>query len=122
MIFLAISYDIEVLSQNSIYNKSTNVQCNSRNLKIYFSVPQNGVDENTGLLLFIAGFGGQATSNVYKKMRDNFSDKYNLVTIQCDYFGYEFMQKPDNVHFPDREKFNKIFSVEEMEEIYKGGV
>ncbi|MDI4650373.1 DUF2920 family protein [Cohnella hashimotonis] len=62
------------------------------NLKIYFSEPDSGVNTDTGIVLFIAGFGGHANSNVYKKMRSNFADRYNLVTVQCDFFGWEFMQ------------------------------
>lgn len=84
-------------------------------------MPQNGVNEHTGILLLISGFGGQATSNVYKKMRDKFSDDYNLVIIQCDYFGYEFMQEADRVFLPTRKKFEDIFSDEEIQEIYKDG-
>ncbi|KYH34817.1 hypothetical protein CLTEP_12820 [Clostridium tepidiprofundi DSM 19306] len=30
-------------------------------------------------------------------MRKNFSDGYNYVTIQCDYFGFEFMQDSNKV-------------------------
>ena len=120
---MAISNDIEVFSENSIYNKYKNVNNDNRKLKVYFSVPEKGLNEDTGLLLFIAGFGGQATSNVYKKMRDKFADKYNLVTIQCDYFGYEFMQGTENVQIPhmDKDELSKIFSAEEISQIYKNG-
>lgn len=114
---MAINYEIEVFSQNSIYNKSSEKGC-SRKLKVYFSVPESGVNEDTGLLLLIAGFGGQATSNVYKKMRENFSDNYNLVTIQCDYFGYEFMQLAESINI-DKESLTKIFSCEDINKIYK---
>lgn len=120
---MASSYEIETLSQNSIYNKSQNCNKNNRKIKVYFSIPQKGVNENTGILLFIAEFGGQSTSNVYKKMRDKFSDKYNLVTVQCDYFGYEFMQSTKEVEVPniDKMQLNKILSHEDMTEIYKDG-
>lgn len=59
---------------------------------VYFSIPSEGINDRTGFLLLIPGFGGHAQSNVYKKMRRVFADKYNLVTIQCDYLGSEFMQ------------------------------
>ncbi|WP_117168770.1 DUF2920 family protein [Paraliobacillus sediminis] len=84
---MAKSYQFDTSGHPNIYNNNS-----VRNLKIYFSEPDNGVNDETGLLLFIPGFGGQANSNVYKKMRAVFADKYNLVTIQCDYFGWEFMQ------------------------------
>jgi len=118
---LAESYEIEVFTQNSIYNKVNNKISNKRKLKVYFSLPEKGVNEDTGVLLFIAGFGGQATSNVYKKMRDKFSDLYNLVTVQCDYFGYEFMQSAESIKIPsiDKGKLGKVFSAQEIEEIYK---
>ncbi|CAI6084399.1 DUF2920 family protein [Cohnella sp. JJ-181] len=64
----------------------------SHDLNVYFSEPDTGITPDTGIVLFIAGFGGHANSNVYKKMRSSFADQYNLVTIQCDYFGWEFMQ------------------------------
>lgn len=63
-----------------------------RKLNIYFSEPDAGVNSETGMVLLIPGFGGSSQSNVYKKMRSKFADDYNLITIQCDYFGWEFMQ------------------------------
>jgi len=120
---LANKYETEVFSQNSIYNKSNGTPANTRKIKVYFSVPEKGTNEDTGLLLFIAGFGGTASSNVYKKMRNEFADKYNVVTIQCDYFGYEFMQGSENMQIPhfDKEQFSKIFSAEEISQVYKNG-
>lgn len=120
---MAISYETEVFSQNSIYNKKIYTTSDKRKLKVYFSVPQNGVNDETGLVLFVAGFGGQANSNVYKKMRDKFADKYNLVTIQCDYFGYEFMQSAESIFLPyiDKEKLSEVFSSEEIKETFKNG-
>ncbi len=67
-------------------------QSEQRELKLYFCEPDQGVNKETGLLLLIPGFGGNSHSKVYRKMRSVFADKYNLVTIQCDYFGSEFMQ------------------------------
>ncbi|MFC3799880.1 DUF2920 family protein [Cohnella sp. GCM10012308] len=64
----------------------------SNELDVYFSEPDSGINAETGIVLFIAGFGGHANSNVYKKMRSTFADQYNLVTVQCDFFGWEFMQ------------------------------
>lgn len=120
---MSISYETEVFSQSSIYNKDINTNSYNRKLKVYFSAPQSGVNEDTGLLLFIAGFSGQANSNVYKKMRDKFSDKYNLVTIQCDYFGYEFMQSAESISLVNinKENFDKIFTSGEIEESFKNG-
>ena len=63
-----------------------------REFTLYMYEPDDGINEDTGILLLIAGFGGHSNSNVYKKMRRVFANKYNLITIQCDYFGFEFMQ------------------------------
>lgn len=100
-----------------------NMNRNSRKLKVYFSVPQNDTNEETGLILFIAGFGGHANSNIYKKMREKFSDEYNLITIQCDYFGYEFMQSAGNISLPniDKEKLSQVFTSNEIKKIFKIG-
>lgn len=87
---MAKEYSFEAYAHPTLYSKI------ERKYRIYFSAPDMGVNKDTGILLFIAGFGGNANSNIYKKMRNFFSDKYNLVTIQCDYFGYEFMQSPQN--------------------------
>ncbi|CAH2211897.1 hypothetical protein [Tepidibacter aestuarii] len=65
------------------------------------------------MVLLISGFGGHANSNVYKKMRKEFADKYNMVTVQCDYFGWGFMQEEKNIHFFDYDKneLKKIFFI-----------
>ena len=111
---MAKSYDFQMFGHPSIYSR------NSRKLKVYFSEPDTGVNEDTGILLLIAGFGGNANSNVYKKMRNTFADKYNLITIQCDYFGWEFMQGANNVSLNiDRTKLGKYFGKEEVDYIYK---
>lgn len=83
---MAKSYELEIEGHPSIYEPR------ERKLKIYFSEPEKGVNKETGLVLFLSGFGGNANSNVYKKMRNLFADEYNLLTVQCDYFGWEFMQ------------------------------
>jgi len=82
---MANSYETEVQAQPSIYLPK------ERTMKIAFSEPEAGVDEETGILLIIAGYGGQLSSNVYTKMRNQFADDYNLMTVQCDYFGYQYM-------------------------------
>ena len=78
-------YEIEVYGQRSLYGQK------NRKFKIYFSEPENGVNKDTGILNIIAGYGGRSNSKVYKKMRKNFADKYNLIVVQCDYLGYEFL-------------------------------
>lgn len=120
---LSDSYEVETFSQSSIYGGFGDNSEKKRKLKIYFSIPEMGINDDTGLLLFIAGFDGQSNSNVYKKMRKEFSDEYNLVTIQCDYFGSEFMQMPKNIFVPkiEKEELSKVFTNDEMIKLYRNG-
>ncbi|WP_312368734.1 DUF2920 family protein [Lachnoclostridium sp.] len=85
---MAKDYELEFIGQTSFYSKK------ERNVKMYFSEPENGVNKETGILLNISGYGGHSNSNIYKKMRTQFADQYNLMTLQCDYLGWEFMQGP----------------------------
>lgn len=43
----------------------------ARNLDVYVSEPTEGTNEQTGICLFIAGYGGHAESNVYRKMQQD---------------------------------------------------
>lgn len=88
---MAKSYQFEIDAHPSVYEPQ------ERKLKIYFSEPEKEVNDETGILLLIAGFGGHANSNVCKKMRNTFADQYNLLTVQCDYFGWEFMQGKESI-------------------------
>ena len=45
------------------------------------------VNENTGMLVLIPGYGGNIDSHVFRKMREVFAEQYNFITVQCDYFG-----------------------------------
>lgn len=120
---MAQHYQIEDVAHPSIYLEEQ--QTSERKLSIQFTTPEIGVNEDTGILLLIAGFGGHSNSNVYKKMRDQFSDKYNLVVIQCDYFGYEFMQSLKTVNIPGaysdsfKDYLARFFTVEEINEVYQ---
>lgn len=112
----AEEYKITIPAHPSVYDPKP------RELDVYFCVPGAGVNSETGLLIFIPGFGANAESKVYKKMRKLFADKHNLVTIQCNYFGYEFMQgsKDVSVHL-DLEVSKKIFGEEQLGQIYRDG-
>lgn len=103
---MAKEYEIEVSGHPSIYDGT------KRNLKIYFNEPNNGISNKTGIVLFIPGFGANSKSKVYKKMRNNFADEYNLVTVQCDYFGNKYMQLPQKLIM-----MNKIYTYSEIEKM-----
>lgn len=85
---------ITIPAHHTIYNNF-----NNRDLRIDFAIPSEGTNEQTGIFIFVPGFGGHIDSNVYKKMREQFADNYNMVTVQCDYFGSKFMQKADTINF-----------------------
>lgn len=95
---MAENQSITIPAHPTIYNGST-----GRDLRIDFSIPESGVTSETGLLIFVPGFGGNIDSKVYKKMRIVFADKYNLVTLQCSFFGDEFMQRADNFNLKNGE-------------------
>lgn len=93
---MAKEYSLEILGQPTVYGSEP------RNIQMYFAEPEEEANKDTGILLLIAGYGGSAKSNVYQKMRKQFADTYNLVTVQCDYLGSSFMQ--DNQHMPVTEE------------------
>lgn len=74
------------------YGQSVFKEIGDRQFEIIFSEPEKGVNEETGILLLIAGYGANLKSNIYVKMRENFADKFNFITVQCNYLGQEFMQ------------------------------
>lgn len=71
-----------------------------RELYIEIGLPGEGqTDTDTGMLILIPGYGGDMNSNIFRKMRETFCDEYNLVVMQCDYFGNRYMDAklPENV-------------------------
>ena len=53
---MAKEYVFDIYAHPSVYSAK------DRKYNIYFSVPDKGVNADTGILLFIAGFGGNANS------------------------------------------------------------
>lgn len=84
--------------QLEIYGQPTPYSSKNRSLRMCFCEPENGANEQTDIVLLIAGYGGNTDSKVYQKMRRQFADQYNLITLQCDYLGNEFMS--GNHHVP----------------------
>ncbi|WP_214781734.1 DUF2920 family protein [Exiguobacterium sp. S3] len=87
-----------------------------RELRIDFSTPAGGVDETTGLLILVPGFGGNIDSKVYTKMRSMFADQFNLITIQCDYFGSSYMQSTDSINFSDITTLEELLTHDEIQQ------
>lgn len=102
----------------TVYGQPSLIKPADRTFTIYFEEPESGVNEQTGILLFIAGYGGNASSNVYKKMRSQFADQYNLITLQCDYFGHEFMQEPDKDMNIPIECLQQHFAQEQIQALF----
>lgn len=107
----AKEHKIRIPAHPSIYDPKP------REIDVFFREPEGGINEETGLMLFIQGFGGHAESNVYKKMRKMFANKDNLVIIQCNYFGNEFMQDSAKINL----QIEKIFNNKEIEDLYISG-
>lgn len=97
---------IKIPAHRNIYNGFTN-----RDLRIDFSIPSSGVNPETGICIVVPGFGGNIESTIYKKMKEVFADQYNLVTIQCEYFGSEFMQNVNS--------FNLNCSIDDVNDLLK---
>lgn len=79
-------YETELQAQPGIYAPA------ERTITMYFAEPDAGIHKDTGVLLLFANYGESAMSDKYIEMREQLADTYNLVTVQCDYFGYEYMQ------------------------------
>ncbi|GED67592.1 hypothetical protein BRE01_12940 [Brevibacillus reuszeri] len=114
---MAKDYQVNWSAHPNIYNNYS-----ERSFNVYFSEPDSGVNSETGLLLLIPGFDGHANSNVYQKMRRVFADQYNLVTVQCDYFGQEFMQSYRSPHINiSPQDVASVFQPNEIDLIFKEG-
>jgi hypothetical protein len=107
-------HSFKIPAHPNIYLGATN-----RELRIDFSVPSEGVNAHTGLLILVPGFGANIDSKVYIKMRELFADKYNMVTIQCNYFGSAYMQGANSFSISDSQRLQDIFTKEELEDIKK---
>lgn len=107
-------HSINIPAHRNIYTGTSN-----RELRIDFCTPQNGVNESTGLLILVPGFGANIDSKVYTKMRAVLADEYNMVTIQCNYFGSSYMQSANQFSLKDPDILQTILTLDELEEINK---
>lgn len=107
-------------AHNNIYKQSV-LESNyrEREIEIEMGIPENGVNENTCMLVVIPGYGGNLQSNIYQKMRNTFPDQYNMVVLQCDYFGNRFMQNITclNIQMDDYGADGKEYEVDSEETI-----
>ena len=61
---MAKEYEVKLVGQPYYGN------CKERTYSICFSEPEKGINKETGILLLVAGFGGNINSNVYRKIRN----------------------------------------------------
>ncbi|PIC75952.1 hypothetical protein CSV74_13525 [Sporosarcina sp. P19] len=84
-----------------------------RELRIDFSLPSAGMNAQTGIILLVPGFGGNIDSKVYKKMREELSDGFNMLTVQSAFFGDQFMQSSEDFIVEDIEAYAQKYLTEE---------
>lgn len=84
-------------AHKSIYCDESEVNYHARQIRTEMVYPDI-VNEKTGMLVLIPGYGGNIDSHVFKKMREVLAEEYNMITLQCDYFGNKYMgsDMPDN--------------------------
>lgn len=69
----------------------------NRELELFVDYPDAGVNSDTGILLFIGGYGVIPEGTYFNKFRNYISEKHNCVVVQCNYFGFE--QMPNSKEF-----------------------
>lgn len=91
--------------QNNIYTSSPS----DRQLHIRYSIPSQPLNESSGMLVIVGGYGSKLGANVFRHMMEIFPDKYNLVVIQCEYFGYKYMSSdiPSSIFDEFTTQYNK---------------
>lgn len=107
---MAKEYELKLLGQPYYGN------CKERTYNICFTEPEEGITKETGILLLVAGFGGNINSNVYRKIRNIYSDKYDMIVIQADYMGSRCQQAPQNHSTKDVLYDETEWTVEEIED------
>lgn len=79
----------------------------------YINYPDDGVNDDTGLIFTISGYGFSPFNEYESKLRDYLSNKYNCIAVGVDYFGCDikFMR-------PECFRMSEDF-LNKFEEIYK---
>ena len=83
---MAILEQYSFAAHRNIYDREETSNYETRHIRTEISIP-DCVNKDTGMLILVPGYGGNIDSHVYKKIRKNLADQYNLIIIQCDYFG-----------------------------------
>lgn len=112
---MAENQSIVIGAHPTIYNGYTD-----RELRIDFSLPSDGMNVQTGILLLVPGFGGNIDSKVYKKMREELADSYNLLTVQCSFFGDQFMQSTEDFSIENLEAYTRKYLTKKEKDLVAG--
>ena len=105
---MANIYRYSIVGHKNIY---LNEEQKQRELVIEYGEPIDGVNSETGLLILVPGYGGNINSNVYRKMKKEIPDKYNMIVMQCDYFGNKYM------HSDNPKILESLLSCQNLEKI-----
>ncbi|MDR2884576.1 MAG: DUF2920 family protein, partial [Deferribacteraceae bacterium] len=74
-------------------------------IEIYIKEPDSGVNANTGLFLIVFAVGGHAASAYYVKLREEWANRYNVVTLGVNILGTKArIHNETNLELQDGEK------------------
>lgn len=90
---MAILKTYRFLGHRNIY-KTGDAPESNREIRVEAGIPEGGTNDETGILFFISGYGATLDSHVFQKMRKEFCDQYNVITVQCEHFGSKYL-KPE---------------------------
>ncbi len=78
-----------------------------REIDIYVTEPREGINDNTGIMLIIHGAGAYAESAYFEKLRKDWANRYNVITLGVNYLGTK--ERIDTkLSFPD-DSIQKLF-------------
>lgn len=108
-------YQVQIEAHPSVYTDNAR----SNPLDIVFNEPEAGINDETGILLLIQGFGEAVGMPHMVESRSTLADRHNMIVVQCNYFGYEFMQDSHKTSYHvNLEALSTVFSPTEMEDVY----
>jgi hypothetical protein len=108
---LAKKYQIVIPAHPSIYHPSY------RELKIDYFEPEQGINSETGFMLVISGFGKtDIDTPVSVEYNKQLSDNFNLVTVQCDFFGSKYMKTIESLG--EFKSINFVINHDEIKKIF----
>lgn len=114
---MATEFNVSIPAHPSVYEPTPE----ERQVDILFTVPEKGVSENTGLLLFATGYGENLETPHLKEVREYIAEHHDLVVIQSSYFGNQYMQDSSNAQYTiNIEALKSIFTEEHVNYVFDG--